>query len=94
MPSRTIPILDRLRQGLAAGLAEETIEEAFRQSSDSWRRRILDPTFLLQILHGMTACQHVVHFGGWSFTDDTRARRGWSRGVRFGHGQRGVSRRP
>jgi hypothetical protein len=40
----------------------------------SWRRRILDPAttiylFLLQVLHGNTACTHVVHFGGWSFTD-------------------------
>jgi hypothetical protein len=73
MPPRIIPILDRLRQDIAAGLAEETIEEACRQSSYSWRRRILDPAtiylFLLQILHGNTACQHVVHFGGWSFTD-------------------------
>jgi hypothetical protein len=24
---------------------------------------------LLQVLHGNTACQHVVHFGGWAFTD-------------------------
>jgi hypothetical protein len=74
MPPRIIPILDRLRQDLAAGLARETIEEACRQSHYSWRKRVLDPAttiylFLLQILHGNTACQHVVHFGGWSFTD-------------------------
>ena len=25
--------------------------------------------FLLQILHGNTACQHTVHFGQWNFTD-------------------------
>lgn len=74
MPPRIIPILDRLRQDIAAGLAKETIEQACRQSNYSWRRRILDPAttiylFLLQILHGNTACTHVVHFGGWSFTD-------------------------
>ena len=74
MPPRIIPILDRLRQDIAAGLAKETIEEACRQAHYSWRRRILDPAttiylFLLQILHGNTACQHVVHFGNWSFTD-------------------------
>src|SRR3954447_6098487 len=74
MPPRIIPILDRLRQDIAAGLAKETIEEACRQRKYSWRRRVLDPAttiylFLLQILHGNTACQHVVHFGGWSFTD-------------------------
>src|SRR5262249_52851854 len=37
-------------------------------------RRVLDPAttislFLSQVLHGNTACWHVVHFGGWSFTD-------------------------
>jgi hypothetical protein len=74
MPPRIIPILGRLRQDIAAGLAKETIEEACRQTKYSWRRRILDPAttiylFLLQVLHGNTACQHVAHFGGWSFTD-------------------------
>jgi hypothetical protein len=74
MPPRIIPILNRLRQDIAAGLAKETIEQACHQSNYSWRRRILDPAttiylFLLQILHGNTACTHVVHFGNWSFTD-------------------------
>ena len=74
MPPRIIPILGRLRQDIAAALATGTIEEACRQANYSWRKRILDPAttiylFLLQVLHGNTACQHVVHFGGWSFTD-------------------------
>ena len=74
MPPRIIPILDRLRQDIAAVLSKDTIEEACRQAHYSWRKRILDPTttfylFLLPILHGNTACQHVVHFGNWSFTD-------------------------
>ncbi len=74
MPPRIIPILDRLRQDIAASLAPETIGEACRQADHSWRRRILDPAttiylFLLQVLHGNPACQLVVHFGGWSFTD-------------------------
>jgi hypothetical protein len=35
---------------------------------------LLDPVttvslFLLRILHGNTACSHVVHFGRWNFTD-------------------------
>lgn len=38
--------------------------------------RVHDPAttvylLLLQVLHGNTACQHVVHFGGWTFTDST-----------------------
>jgi Transposase DDE domain len=74
MPPRIIPILGRLRQDLTACLSKETIEEACRQVKYSWRKRILDPAttiylFLLQVLHGNTACQHVVHFGGWSFSD-------------------------
>jgi hypothetical protein len=74
MPPRIIPILDRLRQDIAAGLTQETIEQACRQCGYSWRRRVLDPAtttylFLLQVLHGNTACRHVVHFGGWTFTD-------------------------
>ena len=68
MPPRIIPVLTRLRQDIASGLAEETIEAACRQAGHSWRRRILDPAttiylFLLQVLHGNTATRHVVHFG-------------------------------
>ena len=74
MPPRIVPILNRLRQDIAADLATDTIEEACRQTNHSWRKRLLDPAttvslFLPQILHGNTACQHVAHFGGWSFTD-------------------------
>jgi Transposase DDE domain len=74
MPPRIIPILDRLRQDIAAGLSREAIEEACRRANHRWRKRVLDPAttiylFLLQVLHGNTACQHVVHFGGWTFTD-------------------------
>jgi Transposase DDE domain len=74
MPPRIIPILNRLRQDIAARLTKQTIEEACRQANYSWRKRLLDPAttiylFLLQILHGNTACRHVVHFGGWAFTD-------------------------
>ena len=52
------------------------IEEACRQADHRWRNGVLDPAttiylFLLQVLHGNTACQHVVHFGGWTFTDST-----------------------
>src|SRR4051812_8267043 len=74
MPPRIIPILDRLRQDITAGLSREAIEEACRQANHRWRKRVLDPAttiylFLLQVLHGNTACRHVVHFGGWTFTD-------------------------
>jgi hypothetical protein len=55
MPPRIIPVLDRLRQDIAADLAVETIEDACRQVNNSWRQRVLDPAttiylFLLQVL--------------------------------------------
>ena len=74
MPPRIIPVLDRLRQDITACLSPGAIEEACRLAKHSWRKRVLDPAttvylFLLQVLHGNTACQHVVHFGDRSFTD-------------------------
>jgi hypothetical protein len=74
MPPRIVPILDRLRQDVSGCLTKKATNDACRQSGYSWRDRVLGPVttiyfFLLQILHGNTACQHVVHFGGWTFTD-------------------------
>jgi DDE family transposase len=74
MPNRIVTILGRLRQDLAACLTPEAITDAARQAGHSWRNRLLDPVttvylFLMQVLHGNTACAHVVQFGGWSFTD-------------------------
>jgi hypothetical protein len=74
MPPRILPILDRLRQDQSAHLAPEAIKEACRRQGYTWRQRLLDPVttiylFLLQILHGNTACRHVVHFGCWTFSD-------------------------
>src|SRR5262245_43738295 len=74
MPPRILPILDRLRQDQSAHLAPEAIKDACRREGHTWRQRLLDPVmtlylFLLQILHGNTACTHVVHFGRWTFTD-------------------------
>ncbi len=74
MPVRIVTILGRLKQDLADGLSREAIEQACKQEKYSWRQRMLDPVttvylFILQILHGNTACSHVVHFGRWNFTD-------------------------
>jgi hypothetical protein len=74
MPPRIIPILARLRQDIAANLSRETIEQGCRLVKHSWRKRVLDPAttvwlFVLQVLHGNTACTHVIHFGQWTFTD-------------------------
>jgi hypothetical protein len=82
MPTRILPILARLRQDLAQNLSPEAIRAACHQAGYRWRHRELDPVatvlfFLLQILHGNTACEHVVHFGQWAFTASAycRARR-------------------
>jgi hypothetical protein len=74
MPPRIRTILPRLRQDLAACLSPEAIKKACRASGHRWRDRALNPVttvylFLLQILHGNTACQHVVHFGIWKFSE-------------------------
>ena len=74
MPLRIVTILGRLQQDLADELSPDAIEQACKQEKYSWRKRLLDPVttvylFLLQILHGNTACSHVVHFGRWNFTD-------------------------
>lgn len=74
MPPRIVPILDRLRQDHSVLLTPAAIEAACRQEGYTWRKRLLDPVvtiylFLLQILHGNTACTHVVQFGRWTFSD-------------------------
>ena len=73
MPPRFATILRRLRQDLAAGLSTRAITDACTAVGHRWRDGVLNPVttvylFLLQVLHGNTACQHVVHFGGWSFS--------------------------
>jgi hypothetical protein len=74
VPLRIVTILGRLKQDLADELSPDAIEQACKQERYSWRKRMLDPVttvylFILQILHGNTACSHVVHFGRWNFTD-------------------------
>jgi hypothetical protein len=66
-------VLARLNQDLGEILSTDAVLEACRKAGYSWRERTLDPVatvslFLLQILNGNTACQHVVHFGQWAFT--------------------------
>jgi hypothetical protein len=74
MPPRILSILQRLRQDQSEHVAPEAIEDACHHEGYTWRKRLLDPVvtvylFLLQILHGNTACQHVVQFGCWTFSD-------------------------
>jgi hypothetical protein len=73
MPPRFATILRRLRQDLADCLSPRAITDACQAVGHRWRDGVLNPVttvylFLLQVLHGNTACQHVVHFGGWAFS--------------------------
>jgi hypothetical protein len=61
-------------QDLAHELSPDAIKQACEEEKYSWRDRLLNPVttiylFILQILHGNTACTHVVHFGQGNFTD-------------------------
>ena len=73
MPDPIMPVLARLRQDVAQRLTPDAIHDACREARYPWRNRKLDPAttlglFLLQVLHGNTACRHVVHFVNWAFS--------------------------
>lgn len=81
-----VTFLDAVRQiksDLSRHLSRETIERLCRELDYTWRERLLGPVetvhlFLLQILHGNTACDHLPHLAGGGFTGkaycDARAR--------------------
>jgi hypothetical protein len=74
VPPRIVTILGRLRQDLSHELSAEAIKQACQEEKYSWRDRSLNPVttvylYILQVLHGNTACHHTVHFGQWNFTD-------------------------
>lgn len=61
------------KQNWARHLEPMAIEDACREAGHAWRNRVLSPVhtfqvFLLQVLHGNTACQHLPHLAGMSFT--------------------------
>ena len=67
-------ILRQFRDACTSSLEPEAIVQACRQVGYIARRgRLLNPVttiqvFLLQILHGNTACAHLPHLAGLSFT--------------------------
>lgn len=65
--------LVRIKQDVVACLSGALIEQVCRDAGHAWRERVLDPVtllhlFLLQILHGNTACAAVPRLSGQSFT--------------------------
>jgi hypothetical protein len=67
--------LRRIKTDVAQLLQASAIEEICHQIGYTWRERTLGPVatihaFLLQVLHGNTACDHVPHLVGGSFTGE------------------------
>jgi hypothetical protein len=65
----------RIKADVAAHLQAATIERLCHELGYSWRDRVLTPVvtihaFLLQVLHGNTACDHVPHLLGGRFTGE------------------------
>jgi hypothetical protein len=65
----------RIKADVAVLLEARTIERLCRELGHGWRDRVLTPvvtvhSFLLQILHGNTACDHVPHLLGGRFTGE------------------------
>lgn len=65
--------LGRIKKDLACVLEPAMLVELCREVGHEWRERLLDPVttihlFILQVLNGNTACAHVPHLAGKSFT--------------------------
>jgi hypothetical protein len=66
-------VLTHVKADLARVLDATTILALCREAGYQWRPRLLDPVttvhlFILQILHGNTACSHLPHLAGQRFT--------------------------
>src|SRR5579872_6519485 len=65
----------QIKADVAAILEAATIERLCRELGHCWRHRVLTPVvtvhaFLMQVLHGNTACDHVPHLMGGTFTGE------------------------
>ena len=66
-------VLKHMKADVARILDAPTMPALCREAGYQWRPRVLDPVttvhlFLLQILHGHTACSHLPHLSGQRFT--------------------------
>jgi hypothetical protein len=69
MHQRIVAALRLLRQDLARHLDEKAIHDACRQTGHRWRNRGLTPAaiihwFIIQVLHGNTALEHISLLAG------------------------------
>jgi hypothetical protein len=70
--------LRRIKADVARHLQAAAIERICHEIGYRWRERTLGPVatihaFLLQVLHGNTACDHVPHLAGGGFTGEAYA---------------------
>jgi Transposase DDE domain len=75
MVASILRALARIKADVALHLQAAVIERTCRELGHTWRDRILTPVvtvhaFLLQVLHGDTACDHVPHLMGGNFTGE------------------------
>lgn len=78
MVESIVDALRRIKADVAAYLQPASIERLCRELGHVWRERTLGPVvtihaFLLQVLHGNTACDHVPHLVGKKFTGEAYA---------------------
>jgi Transposase DDE domain len=74
MHQRIVTTVRQLRQDLARHLDDKAIHDACRQAGHRWRDCILTPAaiihwFIIQVLHGNTALEHISLLAGRAFTD-------------------------
>lgn len=70
-----IDAIARIKADVAFWLSPEAIRSVSQAVGHTWRERLLDPVttvhlFLLQVLHGNTACSHVPRLGGVNCTGE------------------------
>ncbi len=75
MVASILRALAQIKAEVAVHLQAATVERLCRELGHRWRDRILTPVvtvhaFLLQVLHGNTACDHVPHLMGGGFTGE------------------------
>ncbi len=79
MVTSILAALTQIKADIAVLLQADTIEWICRDLKYTWRDRLLSPVvtvhgFLLQVLHGNTACDHVPHLLGGSFVSFRKGR--------------------
>jgi hypothetical protein len=78
MVANILRAIAHIKADVARQLSATMIEQACHEVGYTWRQRVLGPVatlhaFLLQVLHGNTACDHVPHLLGGGFSGEAYA---------------------